>query len=406
MIYFSQLKGKRAMYNSHKFVGRLVDCLFLPSDPAIVTKFIIKNKDVKYIFPVEEILSIGKEIKLKSMTKTVEKTEYELSLVKNLLDKQIIDIKGGKVVRVNDVALQYKDNVAYYIGGVDVGFRAILRWFKIEKYALPFYKLFKIYSRPHFLSWEDIEPLELARGNVQLKKDADDLEKMRPEDLADYLERTDVINVGEIINNLDEGFAADVISDLNANFQTALFERFPAKRASQLIKLIDPDDAVDILLTLPIEKRRSILSFLPSAKQKELQNLMKYSKTPIGELINPRFIWVYENSSLDSAQKYVKKTITDSHFSYYVYVKNEDEDLVGVMDLSELIRHSPKKLVRDVMVNDVIVIHLTTPKEITTKKMLKYKLSALPVIDSHRKLLGIIMFDDLVEEVLEKYEAL
>lgn len=405
MFYFSQLKGRKTIYNSHRAVGKLWDFLFLPSDPALVTKVVIKDGRKTLMFPIESVGKIGKTVRLKNLKQAEDRSIYELSLIKNVLDKQIIDVKGGKVVRVNDVLIQKTEDGSFYIAGADIGFRAILRWLKVERYAIPFYKAFKIYAHPHFLSWSEIEPLELARGNVQLKKEAEDLERMRPEDLADYLEQTNVKNVDEIVSNLDEEFAADVIADLNPNYQTALFERFSEKRAGRLLAHIDPDEAVDILLTLPEKKRHSLLSLLSTIKQAEFKNLMKYSKTPIGELINPRCIWVYENDSLHRAQNYVKKTITDSHFSYYVYVKNAREELVGVMDLSELIRHSPKKRVKDVMVKDVIVIHLTTPKEITTKKMLKYKLSALPVIDHEKKLLGIVMYDDLVEEILERYET-
>lgn len=403
MFYFSELKGKAVVSHSRKSIGKLTDFFFLPSDPALVTTLVVKKAGVSSFFPVHSIQSIGKTITLKNLDVAQDRSIYELSLVKNVLDKQIIDVKGGKVVRVNDVLIQHGEE--YYIAGVDIGFRAILRWLKLENAALPIYKALHWDKHPHFLSWGEIEPLELARGKVKLKKEADDLEKMKPEDLADYLEQTNVSNVDEIINNLDQEFAADVIEDLNPSYQTALFERFSSNRASQLLSKIDPDEAVDILLTLPSKKQKEILSYLKKPKEKELLNLMRYSKTPIGELINPQCIWVYENDSLGHANDYVKKTITDSHFSIYVYVKNKKEELVGVMDLSELIRHSSRRKVRDVMVRDIIVIHLTTPKEITIKKILKYKLSALPVIDNEKKLLGVVLYDDLVEEILSYYES-
>lgn len=404
MIYFSELKGKRVTYGGHKVLGKLEDCLFLPSDPALVTKIVVKSGKKTFVLPLERISTISSEIKLKTLGKTEERTIYELSLLKNVLDKQIIDVKGGKVVRVNDVALEHKKDGVYYITGVDVGFRAILRWIKLEKITVPVYKILGLYSRAHILPWSDIEPLELARGNVKLKKDVEDLERMRPQDLADYLEMTNVTNVNEIISQLDDEFAADVISDLNVNYQVALFERFTPEKASKFISIIDPDEAVDILLSLPHRKSNAILELLSKKKKSELSTLLKYSKTPIGELIDPEYIWVYESDSIKKALETVKETLTDSHFSSYIYACNTDQQLVGVIGLSDLIKNSSGKLVREIMNSDLIVIHLTTPKEIVIKKMLKYKQHALPVVESNKKMLGIVTFDDVMEEILKKYE--
>ncbi|MGE5041466.1 MAG: magnesium transporter MgtE N-terminal domain-containing protein [Candidatus Levyibacteriota bacterium] len=404
MIYFSELKGKK-VFQGHKTVGRLEDCLFLPSDPALITKIVVKKGRNVFIYPLEEVAKIGRDIKLKPSNRTEERSVYELSLLKNLLDKQIIDVKGGKVVRVNDVALQPGEGGTYYITGVDIGFRAILRWLKLEKASVPLYKAFRTYSHPHVLAWSDIEPLELARGNVQLKKEVQDLERMRPEDLADYLEKTNVSNVNEIITQLDDQFAADVISDLNVNYQMALFERFSSDKAAKFMTFIDPDEAADILLSLPDDKRKQILGLLPKRKKNELVSLLKYSKTPIGELINPEYIWVSETDSAKAGLEAVKKMITTSHFTSYVYVFNLENQLSGVIKLSDLITHAPQKRIKDFMNPDIIAIHLTTPKEITIKKMLKYKLYALPVVESSKKMLGIVMYDDLVEELLKSYEA-
>lgn len=404
MLYFSELKGKKVITQNNKTIGKLKDIIFLASEAPLVTKLVIQttnNKDM--IIPIEFLQKIDKLITVSHEYKTTENNqENELYLVKNLLDKQIIDVKGGKVVRVNDVAIQYKDDKKYYISGVDIGLRGILRWIGLEKFALPLYRVFGIYSHPHFLSWGDIEPLELTSGKVKLKKAIEELERMRPEDLASYLEKTNILNVDKIIETFEDKFAADVIADLNVNYQTTLFKRFSSEKNAKIIEHLDPDEAVDILLSLTKEKRNEILNIVSEKTRKELGDLIKYSKTPIGELINSKFITISAEETVGSAIVKFKNNLTDSHFSAYLYVTNKENELVGVLSLSELITKPHSTPIHTIMEQNVVVIHLTTPKEIAIKKLFRYKLYALPVIEGDKKMIGIVTYDDLVEDIIEK----
>lgn len=404
MYYFSELVNKKVVNDNNKTIGHLKDFLFLAEESPKITKiFVKKGKRKSIAIQIKDIKTINGQIVVNRDFVEKDVAEREFSLAHNLLNRQIIDVKGGKVVRVNDVAIQDKeDKSEYYIAGVDVGFRAILRWFKLEKAATPIYKALNLYSHPHFLSWGDIEPLELARGNVQLKKDIGDLERMRPEDLADYLEKTNIRNVNKIITGLDDEYAADVIEDLNVNYQTALFKRFAPDKASKIIDLLEPDEAVDILLTLPRDKRIEILEGLEKTKNEELKELMKYSRTSVGKLINPEFISVDSEATAAQALSTVKEKLQDNPFSSYIYVLNNENHLVGVMRLSELLIQEQDAQVFKFMEQDVVVAHLTTPQEIALKRMLKYKLYALPIIEDNQKMIGVVTFDDMIEDVEKK----
>src|SRR3989344_3245779 len=198
---------------------------------------------------------------------------------------QIIDLKGNKIVRVNDVALQ-EDKDKLSIAGVDIGILGIFRRLRIG--AENFYKiasLFKIKLASQFLSWADIQPLELMRGNVKLRKKEEKLEKIRPEDLADYLEKTNVINARRFLKILDTEKAAEVIGNLNINYQTALFKNFQTEKAAKLISFLDPDEAVDVLLTLSKKKREEVLEKLSPKIKENILHLLELSKKPIGTLI-------------------------------------------------------------------------------------------------------------------------
>ena len=170
MLYFSEIVNKKVYTEDNIYIGYLEDLIFLVAENPIVTKFVIKDKaNQKLIISTDYLKKIDKNLAIEKEFLVSYLEENELYLVKNLLDKQIIDLKGDKIVRVNDVALQDKEKLS--IGGVDVGILGIFRRLKIG--AENFYKilsLFNIKLTSQFLSWADIQPLELIRGNVKLRK--------------------------------------------------------------------------------------------------------------------------------------------------------------------------------------------------------------------------------------------
>ncbi len=141
-----------------------------------------------------------------------------------MLDKQIIDIAGNKLIRVNDVCFQEK-NGNLYLMGVEVGILGILRRLGLEDLLIKIFGFFRIKIESKFLSWVDIQPLELTRGVVTARYKEDKLLRLLPEDLADYLEKTNVDNARRIINLLDERKAAEIIKELNLSYQLSFFNK-------------------------------------------------------------------------------------------------------------------------------------------------------------------------------------
>jgi len=401
MIYFSEIVSKHVITEDDIDVGKLDDVIFLAFDQPTVTKLVIRTPKNKFLLvPIAYLVKFNSKITIVKNFQTDELVENELHLRRNLLDKQIIDIQGNKVVRVNDVALF--DKPVLLIAGVDIGFLGIIRWLGLEDNINKLASRVGINLTPKFLSWGDIQPIELARGQVRLKKEQQKLEKVRPEDLADHLERTNIANVRRFLRILDEGFAARVIGNLNMNYQEALFKNFTPERAARIIELMDSDEAVDILLTISSKKRKQIIDYLSEKKRLEIQSLMDLSRTPIGELITSEYITCSPNDTAEAVTQKIKKETADYSFLTYVYVINNDNQLSGVFNLRELMMQSSDTPVYRFMNQNVIVIHLTTTKEIAIKKILKYKLQSIPVIDQKKTLIGIVALDDITESILEK----
>lgn len=402
MLYFSEIVNKKVHTEDNIYIGYLEDLIFLVAENPIVTKIVIKDKaNQKLIISTDYLKKIGKNLIIEKEFLISYLEENELYLVKNLLDKQIIDLKGDKIVRVNDVALQDKDRLS--IAGVDVGILGIFRRLRLG--AENFYKIasfFNIRLASQFLSWADIQPLELIRGNVKLRKKEEKLEKIRPEDLADYLEKTNVINARKFLKILDTEKAAEVIGNLNINYQTALFKHFQIAKAAKLIGFLDPHEAVDVLLTLTKKKRDEVLEKLEPQIKAKIIHLLGLSKEPIGALLTTEYLTVGPEDTVRHVIEKIKNETKDFSSLYTVYVVNKENQLTGAVSLNEVLREGLDMPLYKFMTQNLVVIHSTTPVEIAMKKFLKYHLTSLPVINQDKRMEGIVNFDDITNYVLNR----
>jgi len=402
MLYFSEIVNKKVYTEDNIYIGYLEDFIFLVAENPIVTKIVIRDKTKKQlIISTDYLQKINKYLTIEKEFLATYLEENELFLVKNLLDKQIIDLKGNKIVRVNDVALQDKEKLS--IAGVDVGVLGIFRRLRIG--ADNFYRIasffnFKLVSQ--FLSWADIQPLELIRGNVKLRKKEEKLEKVRPEDLADYLEKTNVINARKFLKILDTEKAAEVIGNLNINYQAALFKHFQIVKAAKLISFLDPDEAVDVLLTLTKKKRDEVIEKLNPQIKNKILYLLNLSKEPIGSLITTEYLTVGPEDTVRYVIEKIKKETKDFSSLYTIYVVNKENQLTGALSLHEILREDLEMPLYKFMTQNLVVVHLTTPVEIAMKKFLKYHLTTLPVINQEKRIEGIVNFDDITNYVLDR----
>lgn len=403
MLYFSEIKGKNVYTEDEIFVGRLTDMIFLASENPKITKLVIKTfRDPSLIVPIESLIKLDDRIIINKNYIFARLSQNELYLMKNLIDTQIIDIVGSKIVRVNDVVIQEKPE--YHIAGVDIGILGILRWLRIENLANKFLSSFGKRLTSSFLSWGDIQPLELERGHVKIKKEEKRLEKIKPEDLADYLEKTNILNVKHILNILDEKRAAEVIGQLNITYQTALFKHFTAEKIARIITIIDPEEAVDIVLALPKKKGEKVLDLLSSDMREKIEYLLRLSKTPIGDILTTEFLTVSSEITAKQVIERIRKETADFHSLYYIYVVNKENQLVGVFSLHELLQKNADVPVYKFMIQNLSVVYLTTPEVAVFKKMVKYKLFALPVVSAEKQLLGIVNFDDIVDLITDAHD--
>lgn len=397
MLYFAELAGKPVVSSDGGTIGKLHDFYFLAADQPLITKICVISTVGHLHIPITSVKSINGTIVLSPDHESVDPTEQELSIRTHLLDQQIIDITGNKVVRVNDVVIQQKPY--YVIAGVDVGVLGIARWLNLEQWLNKALATIGKTVTSDFLSWDDVQPIELSRGKVVLKREETKLTRLAPEDLADHLERLSLKNLTKILDLLPPEYEADVIQNLNVGRQRDLLRNIKPEKAANILSRIDPDEAADILLTLSERRRGLILPFLSPEVKKPIDYLVSLSATDIGDLATNDYATADPEELAGKVKGRLKGEAAKLSQLSYVYVVNKKKELVGVFNLQELLEQDTDMPVYKFMTPNVVVISLTTPKEIAMKKMIKYKLYALPIINEKREILGLVTIDDLLEKM-------
>ena len=405
MLYFSEIKNTKVLTEDNEQIGVVNDLVFRFTETPYITKILIRptgHKIKEKIFlPIEDVVKFNNPIIIKKKYHTAVLQENELFILRNLIDKQIIDIDGRKVVRVNDAIVQQKGN-SFIITGVDVGLLGILRWLGIEKIIEKFAaRIYKPIPSAH-VSWSNIQPLELSRGKVVLNTHQEKLEKLHPADLADYLEVTNLTNISKILDLVDKDFAAEVVAELNLSYQISVLKKLGLEKTVKIISLIDPDEAVDILTQFSPHRRKDILKNLNPEKRKELEELLSLGGTAVGKYLTTEFLTA---ESADIAAKIldsIKKRTSHMPFFRYVYIINNDKQMVGTTNLHDLVLEKSDAPVYKFMSQNVNVAHLNTSVYTVFRKLIKYKMSELPVVDSNKKILGIVTIDDIGGIFLDK----
>lgn len=406
MLYFSELFGKKIYTEDSRLIGKIHDFLFLADETPLITRVVIKtlqNKETS--LSIKNFRRHNRDLILKNnfTPEDIHMKVGEISLLHHLQNQQIIDIKGVKIIRVNDVIIS--DLPEYVISGIDVGVLGVFRWIGIANILADTLRHFNFPLKSEFIPWSDIQPAEVANGRIVLKKEQEKLKKIRPEDLAEHLEHATIQNVLKALKVMDKDTALRVIADLNLDYQTEILERYTPDHAGRILSLIDPDQSVDVLLSLGKEKREEILPFIDSAKRKEIDHLLHYAKTPIGHLMTTEFLQVPADTTVKTVLEKIKKKTTDFSEFLYIYAVNKNNQVVGVVNLHELLLNKSDAPMYKFMNQNLILGRLTTPKEIILRRMLKYHVYALPIVSENRELLGIVSLEDISEDILNQYNS-
>jgi magnesium transporter len=319
----------------------------------------------------------------------------EVLLARDLLNRQIVDTQGLKVVRVNDLKLSASGTQLRLLGA-ETGMRGILRglapW--LERAVIAVAGLFKKNIDEHIIAWNYMDLLDRDLSDVQLSVTHKRLDELHPADVADILEQLDPQQRANVFKHLDDAQAGDAVAEMEDDLQADFIEDLDESRAAGLLGNMDPDDAADIVRDLPYEKAETLLRLMGVEDATEIRSLLGYRDGTAGGMMTTQFVTVKTSDTVREAIETLRNMDEDAPSVYYLYVLDDDNRLVGVTSVRTLVLNRDDVLMGDIMFTEIISVTPDEPEEDAVEDIFKYELTAMPVVDERGVLLGIITVDD------------
>ena len=400
-MYLSQLLKKPVIDRTGEKIGHITDILIEIGDMyPKVTGFEVSSFFKRHLINHQTVDVINKRIlSLKYLVDDVFKRdlrENEIYLQKDLLDKQIVDTYGCKVVRVNDLKLANFEGDIRLVA-VDIGLKGFLRRLGIEDLVVKCASLFGKNISENVISWDYLEPLETELSRVKLTVPHEKVSRLHPADIADIMSQLNVQEQVAIIRSLNHETAADALGEVEPEMQAAIMETLEGEHASDILEEMAVDEAADLLGELSQEKAQELLALMDAEEAEEVQELLEYDEETAGGLMTTEFIALPSFVTTEETINQLRSLAPEAETIYYLYVVDKDEHLVGVVSLRDLIISPPKTILEDIMIKKVISVEDDMPQHQVADIIAKYNLLALPVVGEEKKLIGIVTVDDVID---------
>ena len=395
------LKGRR--------IGRIRDAALLPvADPFRVDRYLIGAGGAWLTVRHDQIQAISLDgIRLNDEKLTpYHDDEYMLRIARDLLDQQIIDVNGHKVVRVNDVTFEIRhenNHEILRVLEVDVGIRSIVRrlfqgvlprlWIRSLQRPIP----------PNSIRWElcnivEPDPQRRLRLNISHSK----LEEIHPADLADIVEELSPESREAIFETIDEDVAAEALSEVDPKMQASILESLETEKAANIVEGMSPHEAADVLNELEESTSDEILQEMESEPKSDVRELLEFEEDTAGGMMNTEYIALPENAHVVDAMIALKGNEDLLDGLNHLFLIDDDGRLKGAAPLARLFIASASTPLRDLVSDTLIHAPVDESRDRVTELFDKYNLLALPVIDEDGKLAGVITADEIISVLRNK----
>jgi CBS domain-containing protein/sporulation protein YlmC with PRC-barrel domain len=403
-LFVSEILKKPVLDPKGEELGRVKDLIVVKGEPLPkVSVIIIEKKKRLFNIPWTDLNIFNKRIiSIKIYSKDLqpyELSEKDLLIVRDILDKQIVDVNGAKVVRVNDVKLEGFKSEAVLIA-VDVGMRGIMRRLGVERGGEDLLKIFKKHLSYNLISWNYLQPLEPKLTKISLTVPRQMVSELHPADIAEIISQVSHKEGATFFKDLDIETAAEALSELQPDVQAAIITGMDAEKAADIIEEMPPDEAADVLSDLPVDKAKEILEHIEKEEAEDIQELLSHEEDTAGGLMTNEFIAYPPEATVREAIDRFKKDAEEVETVYYIYVTDADEKLIGVISLRELLLANLNTKLSDIMETKIKTVTPDTDEDEVAEIISKYNLVALPVVDSEDVLLGIVTIDDILDRIL------
>ncbi len=328
-------------------------------------------------------------------------TSNHLYLVDAVLDKQIVDLNGRKLVRVNDVRLVSIASGTFTVA-VDIGVEGLLRRIGIVKPVRNFLALLRVSIPAKFILWEDIEAIGFLNQNIKLSKSYTKLQTLHPSDLADIIEDLGKTASTQVFSALDEEKAADVLEELETDTQVHILESLSIEKAADVLEKMPADEVADIFDSLGDEKVELLLNEMEKDTSQEVRELLDYPDNSVGGIMSTEVLSFSPNKTIDEVLNELREKKPDSETLYNLFVTNDQDILIATFSLRDLVISQPDSKISQIMKPSPVFLHDYQKIDDIAEIISKYNLLAIPVVDSNDALQGMVVIDDVVEDLINK----
>jgi CBS domain-containing protein len=405
MAFISELIGKPVTDIDGTQIGVLKDLIARTHKDfkhPVIDAIVVKFKEENLIIPFfEVVVLLAAAISLRQKTGKFQgyvTNEDDILLIEDVLDKQIIDIDGARVVRVNDIEL-VRVNAHIIVSNVDVGASGILRRVGLAKLSQFILHLFKREPNRGFISWDFVEPLRHDKS-MRLKVPAGKLAELHPSDLAEIISELSHTDTDQFLDNLDLKQLADTLEEIEPDYQASLVKSMSDEKVADLLEEMSPDEAADLLAELPAKRSENLLDLMEDEDARDVRKLLLFHEESAGGLMTTDYISVHPDLTAEQTIRTLREVGDEAELIYYVYVTDDDNHLIGVFSLSDLIMAQPDVKVIEFMHKRVVRVNLKDEQDEVAQVVSKYNLLAVPVVDDQDCLHGIVTAEDALDKII------
>lgn len=409
MIYFTEILGLEVYDLKGRRLGRVEDVALVPLvDPVRVDRYLVRAGWVWLTVRHDQIRSISlRGIHLRDELLTpYHEDEYMLRIARDLLDQQIIDVNGRKVVRVTDVTFdlaKFNGNEALRVLEVDIGVRSILRrvlqgwlpprWIRWLQAVIPVNSI-----RWDFCNIVEPDPQRRLRLNIDYQK----LEGLHPADLADIVEDLSPEERNAVIGTLDSEVAADALSEVEPKTQASIFESLDTDKAADIVEEMAPDEAADALAEMEEETSEEILEEMDVEPKSDVRELLEYEEDTAGGLMNTEYVALDERATVGDGTAAIRGNEDLLESLNTLFLIDAEGRLTGAVPIGKLFVAAAETPLKQLVSGTLLVVSADESQDRVTALFDKYNILTLPVVDEEGKLAGAITADDVISVLRQK----
>jgi len=410
-LFATELMGSKAYDAQGHFVGKVREFFIEPAEaPNRVSHFLLsRGRFQPLVAKYSQVASIAAgKLELNVSERALElyrPNESWLAVQKDLLDQQIIDTQGRKVVRVNDVDLTgFRTNgaVELRVAQVDVGLPGAVR--RLLQGVIPPVVVRRLQSKlpQSSIRWEFvnlIEPDPLRR--VKLRITHEKLEDLHPADLAAIMEELSASERQSIIASLDEETAASVLAELDARLTTQIVEELDPEKAADILEEMAPDAAADVLADLPKKTSEELLHEMPGQEAEEVRELLEFDPATAGGLMNSEFLFVGEETTKDEVLAWMRGLDLNPDQTDTIVLLDAKAQFSGVVPVARLLLAAAEQHMAELKVEPLLSLPANADEKEVFELFDKYNLRMLTIVDKEDRPIGAITVDDVVSRLLK-----